>query len=306
MPKSDATVTAFLRGLRLFIAVAAALGAAGMLPRMAAAAPQVVTLNDGREYLIDLPANRANAPLIVALHGGGGNPQQFSRASGLSRPANRLGYAVIYPKGSGRRLLTWNGGYCCGPAARERVDDIGFLDAVIADAADRFGLNPARVFLTGMSNGAILAEAYAAARPDAVRAVAGVAGTLDLAQYPPQRAVPLLHIHGTADTHVPYDGGPGSKGLTTTRFTPVNDVIAAFYALNGHLVRTDRKIDKVDDGMSVAATTWSAGGHPVIRLLTVEGGGHVWPGGRRAQRQDNATGDIDATTEILRFFTENR
>lgn len=164
---------------------------------------------DGRSYRIDLPARPEGAPVIVALHGGGGGAEQFARASGLSRPANRQGYAVIYPEGTGR-LATWNGGYCCGMAQRRGVDDAAFLDAVIADAAARFGLDAARLYLTGMSNGSIMAETYAALRPGRVRAVAGVAGTMDTGRFAPVAPVPLLHIHGTADEMVPFAGGPGT------------------------------------------------------------------------------------------------
>ena len=63
--------------------------------------------------------------LILALHGGGGDPDQFANASGLARAAMRQGFAVAFPAGSGRRgerLLTWNGGYCCGYAARQGID----------------------------------------------------------------------------------------------------------------------------------------------------------------------------------------
>ena len=59
----------------------------------------------------------------------------------------------------------------CGSAARQGVNDIGFLKSVIKDARDRFGLSD-RVYLTGMSNGAILSETFAATNPDLVRAVA--------------------------------------------------------------------------------------------------------------------------------------
>jgi len=164
--------------------------------------------------------------MIVALHGGKGSPRQFARSSGLAAPALRAGYAVVWPAGTGRGpLLTWNGVCCCGYAARQGVDDLAFLDAVIADAT---GLDAARVFLTGMSNGSLMAEAYAARRPAAVRAVAGVAGTLDLARLPPKGRVPLLLIHGTADDHVPYRGGTGREGFTDTDFTPVASVTAAF------------------------------------------------------------------------------
>ncbi|MFN3973587.1 MAG: hypothetical protein ACK4L4_20020, partial [Gemmobacter sp.] len=99
------------------------------LPAMA----ETIRLGD-RWYEIVLPRAPKGAPQILALHGGGGDPDQFAAASGLGAAATAAGYAVAFPAGSGRRgdrLLTWNGGYCCGYAQRTRVDDIGFLKAVI-------------------------------------------------------------------------------------------------------------------------------------------------------------------------------
>lgn len=254
-----------------------------------------------RSYRIDLPSQPQGAPILIALHGGGGSADQFARASNLSAAARSLGYAVIYPQGTGR-AATWNGGYCCGAAARAGIDDMDFLDAVIMDATNRYGLNYGRLYLTGMSNGAILAETYAARHPSRVRAVAGVAGTMDAANTRVIGPVPLLHIHGTADPMVPYDGGQGDSSLTRTPFASVAAVEAAFLAPHPMLARTERSIDPADDGFRVIERNYAdAYGRPMIRILTVIGGGHAWPGSRRATRQGQ-TRDISATTEVLRFF----
>ena len=264
---------------------------------------QTVNLGD-RYYVIDLPAKAANAPMILALHGGGGSPAQFARDSGLSADASAAGYAVIYPAGVGRlRLLTWNGGYCCGYAHKSGSDDQGFLAAVIADAGTRFGLNGNRVYLTGMSNGAIMAETFAALHPGYIRAVAAVSGTMDVRSVAPKQAVPLLIIHGTADSHVQYRGGAGPDALVDTDFASVDAVIAAFVAVNAPMVASARLIDKVNDGTRVQQTDYTdAKGRVQIRLLAVQGGGHVWPGGARLKRRDENTKDIRANDEILRFF----
>jgi polyhydroxybutyrate depolymerase len=288
---------------------AAALGplvAALLLAPAAAAEMREVRLEGDRYYLIDLPARRQGAPLILMLHGGGGNPGQIARNSGLSAAALPRGYAVIYPAGSGRsRLLTWNAGRCCAYAARQGVDDVAFLDAVIDDAVRRFGLDGGSAFLTGMSNGAMMAERYAALRPGRVRAVAGVAGTMDLST-PIRGPVPFLHIHGTADASVPYGGGLG-EGVARVRFEPVPDLIAAWRRANRALGPAERRIvDPEPDGMHAAVDDWrDAAGRVMVRLVTIEGGGHVWPGGRRAARSGGPR-DISANEEVLRFFDAHR
>ena len=271
-------------------------------------AAETVRLGD-RWYEIELPASAKGAPLILALHGGGGDPDQFASASGLARAATRAGFAVAFPAGTGRRgerLLTWNGGYCCGSAARNGIDDIGFLKAVIKDAADRFGVDGSGVYLTGMSNGSILSETFAAKNPGMVRAVAGVSGTMDTSRTRVQGKVPALIIHGTADTMVPYEGGKGDTSLTRTNFASVASVVKAFLApWGGVLAETSRTIDRKDDGTSVIVTDYQKGGRVVLRLMKVEGGAHHWPGGRKARLSEGKTQEIDANAEILRFFAAN-
>lgn len=280
-----------------------------MFLALPAAATQRVEI-DGRFYLVDLPARPQGAALIVALHGGGGDPAQFAASSGLGQAATAAGYAVVFPAGSSRRgaerLLTWNGGYCCGFAARRGVADEAFLKAVIADAQRRFGLDGARVFVTGMSNGSILAETFAAQNPGAVRALAGVSGSMDAARVRVAGPVPVLLIHGTADRMVPYGGGQGSRSATRTDFASVASVLAAFLAAQpGVLAQTERRLEMgAGDATAVRVTDWTAGGKARLRLITIEGGAHVWPGAARLSA--GKTQGISATAEILRFFDQYR
>lgn len=254
-----------------------------------------------RFYLIDLPA-RPNGSVIVALHNAAGNAKEFREQIVLTQPALADGYAVIYPQGSGS---SWNGFYCCGPAQKSNSPDIRFLDRVIADATARFKLQPGQVYLTGMGNGSVMAETYAARRPDTVKAVAGVAGTVDLGRSPATR-VPMLHIHGSVDTVVPYGQdrpGAGSKRRSGT-FPTVPLQIAAFVEANGPLTKTSRMIDRVDDGTSVQEDNYAdVRGRVQVRLVTIVGGQHVWPAPFRKGKGN--TRDISATTEVLRFFAEH-
>lgn len=272
------------------------------------AAAETVRLGD-RWYEIALPAKPKGAPLILALHGGGGSPDTFGKASGLARAATRAGFAVAFPAGSGKRgdsLLTWNVGYCCGYAARAGVDDIDFLKDVIRDAASRFGVDGTGVYVTGMSNGSMMSETFAAKNPGLVRAVAGVSGSMDTRRNRVQGKIPALIIHGTADTNVPYDGGRGEDSRTRTEFSSVASVVKAFLAPWGSVrAETGGIIDRKDDGTSVAITDYRKGGRVVLRLVTIEGGAHHWPGGRKARKSEGKTQEIDGNAEILRFFAAN-
>ena len=272
------------------------------------AAAETVRLGE-RWYEIALPAQPKGAPLILALHGGGGSPDSFGKASGLARAATRAGFAVAFPAGTGGRgesLLTWNVGYCCGQAARKDVDDIGFLKEVIEDAANRFGVDGTGIYLTGMSNGSMMAETFAAKNPGLVRAVAGVSGSMDTRRNRVQGKIPALIIHGTADTNVPYEGGQGASSRTRTEFSSVASVVKAFLAPWGNVrAEASRTIDSKDDGTSVIVTDYRKSGRVVLRLMTVEGGAHHWPGGRKTRKSEGKTQEIDGNAEILRFFAAN-
>lgn len=269
-----------------------------------ASADTVIKFADGRRYQIDVPKGVANPPVIIALHGGGGSGAWMAKVSGMSKIAQANGFAVIYPDGSGRgRFLTWNAGYCCAFAAKNRVDDIGFIARVIADAANRFGIDRTNVFVTGMSNGGMMAERLGAMRPDLFRAVASVAGPLDVARTTIKGRIPLMHIHGTADEVVPYQGGAGAHQVVGTSFTPVDSVIAAWArSQNMRLTATKSVIDPVRrDKTSVEKTVYANGGSARVVLFKVLDGGHTWPGSSRSGR-GGVSKDIDASAEIVRFF----
>jgi polyhydroxybutyrate depolymerase len=154
-----------------------------------------------------------------------------------------------------------------------------------------------------MSNGSIMSETFAARNPGLVAAVAGVSGSMDTGANRVRGPVPALVIHGTADSMVPYEGGQGDRSLTRAKFSSVASVVQAFVAAQpGVLAKTTRRIDDKDDGTAVEVTDWAAGGKVHVRLMTIEGGEHYWPGSRKTRLAGGKTKEIDATAEILRFF----
>ena len=266
-----------------------------------------IRLPDGRSYSIIVPDDEPNPPLILALHGGGGNGAWMEKVSGLTPKALAAGFAIAYPDGSGRRdLLTWNAGYCCAYAANNRIDDIGFLSRVIEDAVSRYGIDRRNIFVTGMSNGGMMAELFAASQPGKARAVASVAGPFDVRHTPIRRSVPLMHIHGTKDDMVPYQGGRGKFQVTGAAYAPVEELISTWVASFGRgLTTTTETIDPVRDRTKVIKTSYWDGSKPVVLFYKVEGGSHSWPGSARAGRR-GITKDIDASDEIIRFFDIHR
>lgn len=120
-----------------------------------------------------------------------------------------------------------------GPA---KVDDVGFAVAVIADLERRTLLNRRRIYATGHSNGGIMSQRLAAERPDFVPAIASVAGSLDVREFSPARAVPVLQVHSVDDPRALYDGGlgPPFPGTNNRIFhQPVQAGLDRWVAVNG-------------------------------------------------------------------------
>jgi polyhydroxybutyrate depolymerase len=222
-------------------------------------------------------------PLVVAIHGATSNPRLMERFCGLSDKADQAGFVVIYPAGSGvlPNVLTWNGGDCCGYAKDQRIDDVAWLDQVLADIATILPIDDDRVYFAGMSNGAHMTYRYAGLRPERVAAIACVAGPAAIGILPLSRPVPLVHIHGTEDEFASFHGGRGPKSLYREPLPSVADTVLDWVRACGlpETPRVETIPDRAGDGTTIQKQTYgpSPAGTEVV-LYVVEGGGHTWPG----------------------------
>lgn len=157
-----------------------------------------------RTFVLHVPDGLlAPAPLVVALHAHSQEPKAIRAYSRLEALADEQGFVVAFPEGAAG---SWNAGRCCVPGNRDRVDDIAFLDEVIALTRTKTLIDRNRVALTGGSNGAMMALRYACERSELVASVAVVAGPL-VAPCAPELPVPVLVLHGARDRVVPLNGG---------------------------------------------------------------------------------------------------
>lgn len=222
----------------------------------------------GRSYRLYKPVGLpSSAPLVVMLHGGFGSAKQAERSYGWDELADSEKFLVAYPDGY-HRAWNANGGGCCGRPAREGVDDIGFVRAVVADIANNVSIDPARVYVMGMSNGAIMSYTLAC-NTSIFAAIGVVSGTqLDPCQSP--RPVSVIHIHGTADPLVRYHGGPGA-GFARIDGPPVPDLNAFWREVN-----RCGALDTTTEGPVTTSGATCADNRRVV-LLTVDDAGHRWP-----------------------------
>ena len=124
-----------------------------------------------RSYLLHVPTGYQagrDYPLVVVLHGAFSTAKEMEDWTGWSALADREGFIVAYPEGGWGILgflQHWNAGHCCGKAADEGEDDVGFVALVVEDAARRVKVDAARVYVTGFSNGGMLCTAPSPSAP---------------------------------------------------------------------------------------------------------------------------------------------
>jgi polyhydroxybutyrate depolymerase len=178
-----------------------------------------------RTYRLHVPAGyRGTEPiaLVVVLHGAFSTAAEMEQHTGFSKLADREGFVVVYPDGIGILgfLQHWNAGHCCGKAAADGVDDVGYVADVIDDVKASLNIDSSRIYMAGFSNGAMLTHRFAAERPEVLAAAAPLAGAIgsrDDAGEPgwqmpaPRSGVPMIMFHGQQDRRIPYsDTTPGN------------------------------------------------------------------------------------------------
>lgn len=233
-----------------------------------------------RSYRVHLPSGFDESreyPMVLVLHAARGTARGFERQTGFNAIADERGFIVVYGEGTGwggADVQVWNAGQCCGDAAAplENVDDVGYAREVVRQMSDFYRIDRDKVFVTGLSNGGMMAHRLACEASDVFRGIAAVAGTIQVEPCEPGEKLPVLIVHGTADTTVPYRGGP-SGTLSDIVLKPVSQTFAEWAAregCDGDLITTaDKNVDLV---------TYQRCDQRV-QLLRINGGGHEWPSG---------------------------
>jgi polyhydroxybutyrate depolymerase len=254
-------------------------------------------------------------PIVMALHGGGGNGRRAATISGLARHVDREGFIAVFPDAGGR---PWNDGR---ETTRGFTGDVSSLRAVVQKVVETSNGDPNRVFVMGISNGGMMVQRLACEAPDVFRAYAALVGNLPTAlsaSCNPGRPVPIVLMSGTDDRLMPFKGGdlPQAAGRRRDGAGVGGRVMSApasvqFWShMNGCRKETTEALpDRKDDGTQVTIHRFAgckSGGEVVF--YEIKGGGHNWPGGagpRRPRLQrliGNVSQEIDATSAILDFF----
>lgn len=262
-----------------------------------------------RTYQLFVPPGEGRRPLVIALHGGGGNGAQVAKSAGLIDKAAKEDFILALPEGSSRfgKLETWNAGGCCAYAMREKIDDIGFIRSMIDELERTQPVDPSRVYVVGMSNGGMMAERVAIELGDRIAGGAVFVGALFGNEPKPVAAVPMLIVNAEKDEQVPVAGGTSTTGIVRRSqgmpYKP-SRYAATFWATANRCASGPTKTETAD----YVRELWSgcASGADVDFYI-MKGAEHGWPGrglGRPGVTRN--TGKIDGTALMWDFFAAHR
>ena len=176
--------------------------------------PSFLIVGGSRQVIVDIPAGYLKgkpAPLLIDLHGYMGNGISEKGFSRLQAAA--ASHSIIYaaPDGSvdpnGDKF--WNASTTCCNFYKSKVNDAAYVKSLIKEISAKVSIDPKRIYLFGHSNGDFMVYKYACTYPNTIAAIGGIAGAMNIKPGACTVKAPMnvLHIHGTSDEVVNYDGG---------------------------------------------------------------------------------------------------
>jgi len=274
-----------------------------------------------RSYRIHTPPSydKMNPlPLLIALHGGGGTGKKMEELTlgGFNKLSDREGFIVVYPDGIEKH---WNDGRenVSYRAHREKVDDVGFLSALIDALMKERNIDRNRIYVTGISNGAMMSFRLACELSQKITAIAPVAGAMPENlpfQCSPSRRIQVLMISNTNDRLVPWEGGD-IRFIRKTFGRALSVPETVKYWVNHNQCSSSPAVSMEPDrdpkdGTRVRQEVYGSCGEGTrVILYAIEGGGHTWPGGHQYLPEwmiGKTSRDIDANEVIWNFFKEGK
>ena len=250
-------------------------------------------------YIYVPSALRPEKPLVIMLHGYGGNAEGYRPE--MLEVAEREGFALCIPQGlkAPQGKTGWYVGYPKQEGMRQ--DDDVFICSLAVTLCLRHGLDPRNVFLTGMSNGGEMCYLIGRRHPDTFSAIASIAGlTMKWIrdEVPLTAPVPFMEVHGTADKTSLWEGdleGTGGWGA----YIPVLEAVNYWVLKDSCKYLSHRELQPKGERRVIlhrwtgGAPAWTGGPECEVRLYEISGGKHSW-----------GLADMDTCEEVWNFFLQ--
>lgn len=274
-----------------------------------------ISVNDTlRSYHLYIPYDidsNKSYPVVIALHGGGGIGAKMSRFTHFNDLADKEKFIVCYPDGYDRG---WND-HRQGSKLPSRADDVKFISVLIDELVKTYKVDPKRIFVTGISNGAIMCLFLAQELSDKIRGIAAVCGSIPenyASTYHIPNPLSVMVINGTDDPMVRYDGGPvlfeySDRGSVIPTDSTIQKILHQLPCYGQPDVYEFPDINEKDNSHAVKYTFKTCRNKTEVVFIKVIGGGHTWPGGLQYDPKliiGNVCRDFDASAEIWNFFKQ--
>ena len=259
---------------------------------------EIVTTEGPRKYLLYVPEKYDPAnptPLVISIHGFAEWPAHQMDLSHWNDLAEEENFIVVYPRGTGFPLRWRTNGQ------GESILDIQFISELIDELEKEYNIDPLRIYANGLSNGGGMSFQLACKLSDRIAAIGGVAGAYVLSWEDclPDRPVPAIIFHGTADPIVPFEGGPSES--FDVPFPIISDWVQHMAEQNGcDIVPESLQSQGEVSGIQYAHCDQNAD----VVYYIINGGGHSWPGGEPLPKWivGHTSDDINATRTMWAFF----
>lgn len=264
-----------------------------------------------RSYYVSLPLNynpQKSYPVLFVFHGGLRNALNILEITGLRNYQKEYDFIIIAPNGLGwlnnETFLTWDAGNCSGYAHYLHADDPLFVKSIIEQVSDLYNIDKKRIYLTGMSNGAMLCYKLVRTLPGLFAGIAPVSGALNRDQIPPYKPIPVIIFHGTADLRILYEGGiPRDFWEEKHRVDKPVSYAVNFWVKNN---KCDPNPTKTKKGHVEITKYTNCENNADVILYKIIGGKHAWPGGKRDSIiGDRVSKEINASKIIIDTFIKN-
>jgi polyhydroxybutyrate depolymerase len=225
-----------------------------------------------------------SVPLVIDLHGHSSSPSRQRAFSGFESLADSEGFIVVWPYGL---CESWNSGAaCCPPANEDKIDDVGFLRKMVEKVSGQHDIDANRIYVTGLSNGASMAQRLANEASDIIAAAACMSLHLLVPEAADYTPVSVMIIYGNKDLDIYAPEAFITAKENFNKWKTMNDCTGSY-------------VETWKDGDSVAWTYQDCADDTEVTIVTLDGAGHILYQGQQTE--------VDTTRmawEFMKRFTK--